>query len=247
MPSDIDIPQSSYRSFGRSAGADPATRRLALIASGLGLALVVVVGGWMMAGHRQAGVPLIEADTHPIRVKPANPGGMQVIGANQDVMSSQSGDGQDNLAPAPEAPQIQALQAQIQAAKREEATVQPIPPPAHPAATPAAVAPVAAAAPAAGQAAAPPAPAAVAPPRQAGVQVQLAALASRQGAQTEWQRLSKRLPGLLDGHQPVIEQAAVDGKTMFRLRTGGFADMAAATAFCGHVRAKGAGCSVASF
>ena len=252
VPSDLEIPQPSYRDFRRS-GVDPATRRLALIAGGLGGALILLVGGWMVLGQHHAGVPLIMADARPIRVKPANPGGMQVVGANEDVMaSSAAGDG-DAVAPAPEAPQVQALQAEIQAAKQAETA----PPPA--------AAPAPAAPPAAAAATIPPAPApspalAAAPPampvphaapkpdgKSGGMQVQLGALASEQAAKTEWERLSRRVPGLLNGRQPTIARAEVDGRTVYRLRAGGFADMAAASEFCAQLRAKGDGCSIASF
>ena len=77
--------------------------------------------------------------------------------------------------------------------------------------------------------------------------VQLAALGSEQAAQTEWQRLAKRMPDLLQDRQPVVQRAEKDGNPIWRLRTGGFADIAEATGFCGKVRAKGADCSLASF
>ncbi len=64
---------------------------------------------------------------------------------------------------------------------------------------------------------------------------------------SEWDRLSKRLPELFRPHRPQVEQTTRDGKTLFRLRTGGFTDVASATSFCAQLHAKGAGCSIASF
>ena len=66
-------------------------------------------------------------------------------------------------------------------------------------------------------------------------------------AKSEWQRLSKRLPDLLGQRKPAFSKTEHDGKAMWRVRTGGFADVPQATAFCEKVRAKGAGCSVADF
>jgi hypothetical protein len=270
VPSDLEIPQPSYRNARREAAAmDPATKRLALIAGGLGGALVLILGAWLTIGHHHGGVPLITADPHPIRVKPENPGGMQVVGANEDVMNS-AGDGSDKVAPAPETPQIQQLQAQIQAAKTAEAAAVPPPSAPQPAPLPQAVAPQPAApiagapAPAATpsgkpmQQAANAVPPLAVQPRQVtlpaapaahagGTQVQLAALGSEQAAHAEWDRLAKKAPTLLNGRSPAIERAEVDGKTVFRLRTGGFGSIADATEFCGQMRAKGAACSIAAF
>ncbi len=258
MPSDFHIPQAGYRQFRRSAGLDPATRRLALTAAALGGALVLLVGGWMTLGHRQTGVPLVLADTHPIRVKPENPGGMQVIGANDGLLPGDSGNGKDAVAPAPETPQLQALQQEIQAAKaarpRAPAPAASAPPSPGPAAALVASAPAAPvpAAPAA-------APAALAAPQIAarssprpeakpgGTIVQVAALASEQAAKLEWERLGRRAPALLNGRKPLIARADVGGRAVYRLRIAGFADMAAATEFCVQLRAKGGGCSIADF
>ena len=81
MSDDLSIPSPTYRIPRHRQGMDPATRRLALIAGGLGGALLVVVGGWSLIGHRSTAVPVVQADSRPIRVKPENPGGMQVAGA----------------------------------------------------------------------------------------------------------------------------------------------------------------------
>jgi len=77
--------------------------------------------------------------------------------------------------------------------------------------------------------------------------VQVGALESEAAAKTEWQRLSKRMPDVLGGREPVVQRAERDGKAIWRVRLGGFGDTAEATAFCGKVRAKGGACSLASF
>ena len=103
--------------------------------------------------------------------------------------------------------------------------------------------------PAATQAAqpAPPSPTIAHPSAVGAAQVQLAAVGSEQAAQAEWQRLSKKYPELLASRHLAMSHVDRDGKTFWRVRTGGFADAASATSFCTQIKAKGAACSVASF
>lgn len=77
--------------------------------------------------------------------------------------------------------------------------------------------------------------------------VQLAAVETEQGAQAEWQRLAKRMPDVLGDRRLVLQRADRDGKAVWRVRTGGFVDMADATAFCARLRAKRASCTIAAF
>ena len=77
--------------------------------------------------------------------------------------------------------------------------------------------------------------------------VQLAAVRSEAAAKSEWQRLERQMPGLLGQHRPAFSKIDRNGQTLWRVRTGGFSDAAEANAFFAHVRAKGAGCSVADF
>ena len=77
--------------------------------------------------------------------------------------------------------------------------------------------------------------------------MQFAALGSEAAARAEWTQLNKRNPDLLGGRQPSFSRTERDGKVFWRVRTGGFADMAQATSFCELARAKGTACSIASF
>jgi hypothetical protein len=231
---DLSIPSPTYRIPRHHQGMDPATRRLALIAGGLGGVLLAVVGGWTLIGHRNAAVPVVQADSRPIRVKPDNPGGMQVAGADADILSGGTEMKDGKLAPAPEAPAPQAL------------TAPPAPPPVVAAPVPAPTVAAATAKPVAAK----PAPAAEKRPAAAaanGALVQLTAVQSEDAARSEWQRLSKRLPDLLGQRKPAFSKTEHDGKALWRVRTGGFADIPQASAFCDKVRAKGVGCSVADF
>ena len=263
---------SNYRA--QQPGMDTGSRRLLTAAVVLGGVLLAGTGGWALLGHRDTVVPVIEADTRPVRVKPDNAGGMQVAGSDEPAMGDQPGAAQ-SMAPAAEAPAPQVLRAQLQPAApvpapvpsapaapvpavtapaetlhglrpaaRPPAAVAPAPAAPTPAAlTPAAPAPVAptpaAASPAA---AAPPAPGAGAKPM-----VQLAAVDNEPAAQAEWQRLAKRMPDVLGGKHLVMQRAEHDGHAVWRVRTGGFADMADANGFCARVRAKGGACAIASF
>ena len=242
MSDDLSIPGPTYRVPRHRSGMDPLTKRLALIACGLGGALVVGVGGWSMIGHHSGAVPVVQAENGPIRVKPANPGGMQISGANDDILSG-GNSGDDKLAPPPEVPEPQALRA----ASATQATSAP----ASVVARAPVVAPVPAPVVAAKPVEAKPTTVAAAPdhavPAGKGALVQLAAVRSEADAKSEWDRLSKRMPDLLAQRHPAISKTDHDGQTLWRVRTGGFADVTQAKDFCDRVRAKGTGCTVADF
>jgi SPOR domain len=332
---DIPIPAMapSYRPSARRREAmDPATKRLTIFATVIGTALLGLVGVWAFTGHHHGGVPVIEADSRPVKVKPANPGGMQVEGANDAILSGEAA-GKETVAPGPESPAPQALKAQEQAAETAQpgsvadasapaaaAEAQPATPPdspklpalrphvaARPAGSPpgstasdgaasirlipgatpagplastdarprpAGRAPIPLTPPSAGAqptvlaqvSATPPAPtqpapalgdasapgtasALPAPARTHGhrVLVQLAAVGSGEAALQEWQRLTKKYPDLFGGKTPNITKTDHDGKTFWRVRTGGFADKTQATVFCHELKEKGASCAVATF
>ena len=256
MSDDISIPSPTYRVPRHARGMDPATRRLVLIATGIGGTLLAVAAGSAMLNHHSHGVPVIQADSSPMRVKPTNAGGLQVAGVNNDIFSGGSDTDVEKLAPPPQTPDPQALRA---------------PPEPKPAPVPVARAPSAPAAQprveqtSASRVATP----AIAPARTdartpakpethtaadeqsaaAGKNavVQLAALASEQEARAEWDRLAKRWPQLFDRHRPAFSKVTHDGQMFWRVRTGGFDGVTQATAFCQQLRAKGGSCSVADF
>lgn len=270
MSEDLSIPNAGYRGnrAGRYGtgnprnrpGMDTDTRRLLMFAGGLGVVLVTLIGASALIGrHGSTEVPVVTADPRPIRVKPENPGGMKIDGAENDVFSAGADTAGSKLAPPSETPDRKAM--------RAAADSPPSPALAAPAPSPAVVAPappVVLAAPAPAPLVPPPVirPAAVAPPRPAPLpkppvaaqthppasghqpMVQLAALTSEEAARTEWQILSKRMPDLLNGRQPNLARVERDGHPIWRLRTTGFTDDAQARLFCDRVRAKGAACSV---
>lgn len=155
-------------------------------------------------------------------------------------------------APAP-APQPQKLtQAPAQSAPQAARTSAPAPAPAHPpAAQVAAVkpAPVQQAKPAAP----PPAPLATATPlppppaaapTAAGAYVaQIAAFKTQAEAEAGWASFKRNHPAVLGNMSPNIVAVDLGEKgTWYRLRTGSFADKAAAADFCSRLKAEGASC-----
>ncbi len=264
----LEMPEPEYRPRVAPGKPDPSMRRLALGA--VGVCAVVLGGVWLLSvkGGPHA-VPVIHPEARPMRIRPKNPGGMQVDGLNDALLNGGTGPEHDTLAPPPETPEPQALAAAESATSPPAGPAAPAPAagalPAPPAVTaPAVTTPTVTAPPAsAPPVSAPPAPApaetarapqaapqAAAPTPDAGtgrVSVQLAALGSEAAATTEWHRLRRRLPGLLADRTPEITRFAHDGHVFWRLRTGGFADIAAATEFCARAKAAGAACAIADF
>jgi hypothetical protein len=256
---DLSIPNPGYRGaqagrYGTGLrprkGMDPDMRRMAMFAGGIGTVLVLLITASALTGRHSGETPVISADTRPIRVKPENPGGMKIDGAENDVFSAGSDTINAKLAPPAETPDTKAWRSPPQAAEAPPVAVEPphaVIAPARPAVVatpkPAAAKPAAVAR---AQVAAVPFSAA-APPSTHTATVQLAALTSEEAAHGEWQMLSKRMPDLLGNRQPNYSRTEHAGHAFWRLRTSGFADIAQARSFCEKVRAKGLGCSVADF
>lgn len=241
-----NLQTASWRPRRREPLFDGQVKLIGLTAAGLIGVAVLGYGGYALLGSRPHVVPVVEADPRPLRVRPDNPGGMQVVGAEE---LAGAGNSQVAMAPPPEVPAPQALRAKIKAETQSQAQPQAQPQPAA-ATQPAAMVSPPVRPPVPDYPTTAVKPASPAKPQVApapGAQVQLAAFGSERAAMTEWQLLSHRMPELLSARQPAVQRAERDGKVIFRLRTGGFADQAAATAFCQQVRLKGAGCSIASF
>ncbi|GGI99331.1 hypothetical protein GCM10011320_02590 [Neoroseomonas lacus] len=225
-----------------------------MVAFGGGVAAVLVVGGGIYWGLSRAGgprsVPVIEPDPRPFKVRPDDPGGLRV--PNQDELIFERNRGSNlqprdaRLAPEPEAPSLEALRAQVaQPPPRAAAPEAPAatPQPQLPAAVPRTAATVAPApAPAAEQ---PAAPTTFAPAANGRIRVQLGALTSEESARGEWDRLARAHADLLGAFQPQVVRFEREGQTtLYRLRTGGFANTATAQAFCEQAKAKRMPCVV---
>lgn len=109
---DLSIPSpAAYRPPNRARGLSPDTKRRMVIAGGI-LGAVIVIGGTVALVGRSTGeVPVIQADHRPIRVKPENPGGLQIAGVNNEIYADGDTGGAARLAPGAEAPNPAALRA----------------------------------------------------------------------------------------------------------------------------------------
>ncbi len=224
-----------YRTRRDPAAMDPAMRRMALGAGGVSLLVIVVALLW--SGVRGAGFgppPVITAPPGPLRIAPANPGGLTVPEANVPIMS-----GVASVAP----PQLAAAQAPPDISQLDQEAGIGVPPQ-----------PVLKAEPTpdisqldqeAGVGAQPPS--SMSTSGSGGVAVQLASIGSEAGAQEVWNILQQKMPDLLGHRNADIVPAVVGGLAVWRVRVGGFADLAVARGFCASVQARGAACTVASF
>ncbi len=258
-----DLPSAIYRVPQR----DRSGQRMLLIGAAIiGVGAVVGGGLWLLNGGTRMGeIPVIEADHRPMRERPENPGGMQVEGQDDMILSGRGagGQGRETLAPRAERPMRPPAPTPPPAVEHPPAQAQVAPPAAQPqpeaqaaasapAATPRTATPTPAPtaqapAPAAPTPAAAPAPprAEPTPPAATGrASVQFGAMASEEAARGEWQRLQRAMPDLLGGRQASVSRIERDGRAMYRLRTGGFADTDAAKTFCDRVRAAGGSCLV---
>ncbi len=214
------------------------------------------------AGPRE--VPVVKSEKAPVKVRPADPGGMEV--PNQDKMVydrvgkgaakpevehllpqpaspkdlPKSGDALgDGMAPLP--PPLPEVAKPVETAKVPPPMAAPAKPaePAKPAAVP--LAKVETVKPAA------PAPAASEKITATGAwQVQLAALKEESRAKSEWTRAMKVAPAILGNLPHEVVRADLGAKGVFyRLRAGGFAAREQAEQVCESLKAKGIGCVVA--
>lgn len=105
-------------------GHDPATRKLVGGAAAIVVVLLGTVGVWSLLGTHHEGIPVIGAPAVPLKDRPSDPGGMQIM-SDDTGASDVSGKGQVHLAPPPEQPDAQALARE--AADAQE-TKKPVPP-----------------------------------------------------------------------------------------------------------------------
>ena len=244
----------------RDEEADPPPRRVLRIVGALlimalfagGLWFAYVEGARHMAGIGGSGdIPLIRADTRPMKVKPAEPGGMPIPGRDM-LIYGQNRPIVEHLLPPPEQPM--AL---------------PAPPASKPVVSASADAPPTPAAstgaPGSGtsptntqpeqSASLPPAnpnPMASKPPEAAsqpgkagGVRLQLGAVRSEGIAREEWARIKRSNPDLLGRLTAVAIRADLGDKGVYyRIQAGPVGDPATAERLCGELRQRHLACII---
>lgn len=200
--------------------------------------------GGAAANAANAQVPLIRADTDPVKVKPEKAGGMNIPDRDDPIYAMRSNGSQaEHILPPPEAP-----------APRPVAP--PPPPPAPQAATlsPPATPPVQsfpAPLPAPGPVAEParpaPKPAPAPRPEAAGppMKVQLASLRTPDEARDEWQRVKRENGDLLGRYSAVAVRADLGERGVwYRVEVGPVGDRAAAVKLCKALRERDLGCQL---
>jgi hypothetical protein len=234
-------------------GGGPPWRMIIIAGSVLAAGAVIAALVWGFSRGSSRNAPLIEADARPIKIRPDNPGGLRV--PNQDELIFDRNRGArpaapGSLAPEAENPRVDQLRAQLAERAAQEAARNappPSPAPAQPAAPAAPSAPATASA-----LSAPSLPAPVpanaerfAPVANGRAQVQLGALPSEAAARGEWERLQKRVPEFLGNRRVTLAPFDREGQTtLYRIRTGGFADAATARAFCEEMKTRSIPCMV---
>ncbi len=195
--------------------------RKMLVAVALVLAAAAIVAGTMFwLGRRDpvvTGAPeLIRAEPGPYKVKPVDPGGLDVAGDSETAYSTSAGEDPDSSLDVRKLPQ----------------DMKPLPDPAKETAPPKKIPPNETKVPANDE----PGPAA-----PSGPTIQLGAYASTVKADTAWNLLSGRFPEVAALKKTVVT-ATVKGKPFYRLRASGSSDQTKAA--CAALRAAGESCLV---
>jgi len=241
-----------------------------LVLIGLGAAIFVFYrSGVRQAGQapQTVGAPVTGMKTAPpAEAQPQDPAaGLQIY--KTEGGKAPLGPSSPQFTPPPEQPQARPEPAPkvvvaplAPATAAAQPTLRPaLPSQPAPAPAPKAEAPKAAAPPAKLEAPAPkpapvkaaPAPKAAAPAEPApaakvagGAVVQIGAVSSQALADKAWSDAAAIAPGAAAGKGKNVEKVDKDGKTLFRVQVTGFADRAAATAFCDKLKAAGKACFV---
>lgn len=184
------------------------------------LAAAIIAATFFWIGRRDvpvSGAPeLIRAAPGPYKVRPDDPGGLDVAGESQTAFETSAGEDPDSALDMDKLPQgVEPPPPEPVAGAAPEPVKKPEPAPRP--ATPDAAAPA------------------------AGPTIQLGAYASAIKADTAWSMLSARFPEVASLGKAVVS-ASVGGKTIYRLRAAGSSEQARAA--CAALKAAGESCLV---
>jgi hypothetical protein len=209
------------------------------LAIALALGVMALSAGGLWVGYRlsvgrgsSGEIPLIHADTDPIKVKPDDPGGMEIPNRDRFVLNPSGGMPVERLLPPPETPLPRPT-----ATSTPQATVPTTAPPASQA---------------------PPAAAPVTPPQTAtvptpgstsdtkGYRLQLGAEKGPEIAKQEWDRIKRQNADLVGSLSASVDRADLGARGVFyRIHVGPIADAAQAERLCAQLRQRGVGCILA--
>jgi hypothetical protein len=243
----------------------PESRRFGLAALAAGVVALFVGGMWFAyhegtkhamlpasaatgtsgaTGSTADNVPLIRADTEPVKIKPTNPGGMEVPDKDNPLYGAKSAP-TEKLLPPPEMPQPRPtappVQAQLPPLAAPGPAPAPAPPPVHavpPRAAPMTPAQIAALA-------KPSAPSAGDTATVGAVRVQLASLRSPDEAREEWTRLKRENADLLGKLTAVAVRADLGDKGIYyKIEVGPLGSKTAASQLCGALHDRDLDCQL---
>jgi hypothetical protein len=223
-PAEVDRAEELFHARRRAP-----LRPLLIVAAAL-LVMVVFAGGlWLayVAGTRHAAgggageVPLIRADTRPMMVRPAEPGGLKIPDRNM-LIYDPGKQMVEHLLPPPEQPMARPSAAAAPAEAAAPSTSAPTSP-APPATAAAHAAPAA---------------------KTSTVRLQLGSVRSAGAARLEWDRIRQRNPDLLGALTASPVRADLGDKGVYyRIETGPVG-YPAADRLCGALKARKVGCII---
>jgi len=200
-------------------------------------------GSSAAAPDTPANVPLIRADTEPVKVKPEKAGGMNIPDKDDPLYAMKPGQSPaEHILPPPEAPQPRPVAPPPPAAAPAPQVAQTVAPPGAfppPLPAPPQVAPLSRPAPKAADAEKPAA--AAGPP----MKIQLASLRTPDEARDEWQRVKHDNSDLLGRFTAVAVRADLgDRGVWYRVEVGPVGDKASALKLCKALKERDLGCQL---
>lgn len=249
-------PDQRAELFGDARDDEPPRRPRRVLATVLALLIMGLFSGglWFayVQGKHHAGsdaasgdVPLIRADERPTKVKPEQPGGMEIPDRDKLIYNPTRKVVEHLLAPAEKPmPRPAPSPSQTDAARSSTGAMPPA------SSTPENPPAVTQMAQPQQQAAASPSKAAPAPSGQskpaAGTRLQLGSLRSEDAARQEWERIKRKNSDLLGSLSATPVRADLGDKGIYyRIQAGPIADPAAAERICGELKQRSIGCILA--